>query len=107
MIKLSTQKKLYYRDFCVAGTRYYHAAKDVAEGDNVYLVPEPTNEHDPDAIMVLNMQEQKLGYVPRNYTNMFLPYLNQGTQYKATVSKILYESVPLILVEFFEMPSAE
>lgn len=59
--------------FQVAGvTHHTEAARLVHAGDEVHLVPEPTNPYDPEAIRVVQADPRKpaatLGYVPRILT---------------------------------------
>lgn len=55
--------------FKVSGIKY-HDAIFPSEKDYVFLVPEPTNIFDGDAVAVFNKYHQRVGYVPvRNYYN--------------------------------------
>ena len=58
--------------FDVAGVKHRLAAfalADVNVGDKLTLKPEPTNEHDPNAIAVYKGEHQ-IGYVPRCLTSV-------------------------------------
>lgn len=57
----------YMDDFYIAGMRYWDAApvlRDLGPGDNLSLVAEPDNPHDPDAVAIC-WEGSKLGYIPR------------------------------------------
>ena len=57
----------YMDDFPIAGMRYWDAAlalRDLGPGDNLSLVAEPDNPHDPDAVAIC-WEGSKLGYIPR------------------------------------------
>lgn len=56
--------------FHVAGVQHGDVTevRDIQSGMELVLRPEPDNEHDPDAILVLTKDGIKLGYVPRKFT---------------------------------------
>ncbi len=51
----------------VMGVQYAdeYAVKNVSVGDTVMFLPEPENEYDKNAILVLDIRGYKLGYIPR------------------------------------------
>ena len=50
----------------IVGESHYRAAiRRCGIGDDVTLVPEPDNPHDPRAIAVLSERGEKIGYLPR------------------------------------------
>lgn len=51
----------------VMGVQYAdeYAVKNVSVGDTVMFLPEPENEYDKNAILVLDIKGYKLGYIPR------------------------------------------
>jgi hypothetical protein len=60
----------------VAGFRYYANANPALRvGDLVTLRPEPTNEHDPNAVMVC-VADRRIGYVNRLQAPAFQSWLN-------------------------------
>jgi hypothetical protein len=69
--------------FRVAGVKYYDGAAHVRAGDELELRPEPTNEQDADATMVLLHNGRKLGYVPRPYAPLFARLLRGGVTLRA------------------------
>lgn len=57
----------YLADFDIAGMRYWDGAFVLSEfrpGENLSLVAEPSNPHDPDAVAIC-WEGLKLGYIPR------------------------------------------
>jgi HIRAN domain len=60
----------------VAGFRYYaKAIRPIAVGDVATFKPEPSNEHDPNAVMVC-VDDQRIGYVNRLQAPAFQRWLN-------------------------------
>lgn len=47
----------------VVGRKYYDV--EVEQGEILKMVPEPTNEYDPHAVAVYNVDNQKVGYVTK------------------------------------------
>ena len=62
-------KEIYLKDQHIVGTRYVggpeEIIKDLKPGDKVQFLREPDNAYDPRAIMALDEQGRKLGYIPR------------------------------------------
>lgn len=64
------------RTFFLAGVRHYincHGNEccdsiEITRGDELFLQREPDNEYDPNAVKVLNVSEQLIGYIPRYYS---------------------------------------
>jgi hypothetical protein len=58
--------------FYIAGFKYHDGPsiiKCLDEGDELFLIPEPNNPHDPNAIRIytyIDCQDFMLGYVPKN-----------------------------------------
>ena len=76
----------YEKLFYIAGTRHYLGCEGdscekailVTRGDEVFLVQEPTNMYDKNAICVDNGQQETLGYVPRYYSQAFIKFIEEG-----------------------------
>jgi HIRAN domain len=47
-------------------------------GDVVYLVREPTNPYDANAVLVIDSMRQQLGYLKREVASWFGPMLDRG-----------------------------
>ena len=69
--------------FRVAGVKHGDGAAYVTAGDELELRPEPTNEYDADATLVLLRDGRKLGYVPRPYAPLFAKLLRDGLTLRA------------------------
>ena len=84
------------RDFYVMGVR--HVAKSegkqcaclplVEYGDNLFFLPEPDNEKDHNAILVITENGEKIGYVPRYYNEPILKRLSSGSTYSCKVLEV-------------------
>ena len=84
------------RDFYVMGIR--HVAKcegkqcaclpPVKYGDNLFFLPEPDNEKDHNAILVITESGEKIGYVPRYYNEPILKRLSSGSTYSCKVLEV-------------------
>lgn len=82
---LDTNEKV-TRIFFMAGVRHYLdcagqdclRVMDVTRGDEVYLQREPDNTSDHNAVMMLDISGNKLGYVPRYYSEGVSTVLRQG-----------------------------
>jgi hypothetical protein len=75
----------------VAGARHHETGVSLAkEGDEVSLRREPANPRDPAATeIMLTMHDQRLGYVPRPYTELVAGLLDAGAQLRARVVRRL------------------
>ena len=62
-------------------------------GEELALVRESSNNHDPDAVAVY-FHEQKLGYVPRGDNRAIAQMLDSGESLEARISKLLVEENP-------------
>lgn len=76
----------------VAGTTHVpdivHYAQNLAIGDKLSLLREPNNEYDSNAIMVLNQNEKKIGYIPKNNNPILAAMLDQGALLYAEVKSV-------------------
>jgi single-stranded-DNA-specific exonuclease len=76
---------------CIAGVERVpdgiELVRKLRVGDQVYLVREPDNPHDRNAIAVLNTAKQKLGYIPARIAADLARALEEdsGTLSNATV----------------------
>ena len=62
-------------------------------GEELALVRESSNTHDPDAVAVY-FHEEKLGYVPRAENGAIAQMLDRGESLEARISKLLIEEDP-------------
>ena len=80
----------------IAGFQFHRgdaiwASLDV--GEELALVRESTNTHDPDAV-ALYFHDEKLGYVPRGDNRAIAQMLDRGESLEARISKLLVEEDP-------------
>ncbi len=78
--------------FRVAGEEHYDGSEKVAIGDAVNLVREPQNAYDPYAIMLMSLDGQRVGYVPRQYSQVVARCLDAGVTLSAQVERRLITS---------------
>ncbi len=69
----------------IAGTRHYTGSKAAQVGDQVDLVPEPTNGFDHDAVRIV-IHGDTIGYIPRCYSAVVSTLLRH---HKPIVAKLL------------------
>ena len=62
-------------------------------GQELNLVRESSNTHDPDAVAIY-FQEEQLGYVPRGDNRAIAQMLDRGESLEARISKLLVEGDP-------------
>lgn len=76
----------------VAGTAHVPDIASLAErlkpGDRLFLIREPNNEYDSNAILVLNQKEQKLGYIPKANNPMLAKMMDEGLPLYANVDAV-------------------
>jgi len=83
------------RFFFIAGPKYYlgcegelcDKAISLEVGQPVELIEEPDNAVDPDAIKVLDLQGNHLGYVPRYYNKSIKSSMARGISFACTVAE--------------------
>ena len=92
----SNFEKLFY----VAGSRHYlgcngdqcQDAIQVTRGDEVFLEHEIDNQHDKNAIRVINEQHELLGYVPRYYSRAFVKFIEEDRVEECHVANVAKEN---------------
>jgi DNA-directed RNA polymerase subunit RPC12/RpoP len=78
--------------FRVVGEFYENRYLDLNRlrvGDEVYLVREPRNEHDSNAVAVCNSEHKVLGYLKREVSSWFAPILDKGRSFRCEVKERL------------------
>ncbi len=91
-------------DFMTAGSRYYSdEAARVDEGDELELLREPSNPHDPNAIVVARLGGGKIGHVPREDAALVASSLDRGAMYQATCKKVLghNHAIPVVVASIY------
>lgn len=84
------------RIFHIAGVRHYFGctgedcekARGLKIGDKLSLELEPTNEHDKNAIKILDEENNHVGYLPRYYCESVARHLAQGATYECIVLEV-------------------
>jgi hypothetical protein len=95
-------------NFMVAGVLYANRGNVVeqfaAEGQRVFLVREPHNPHDSNAILVRLDRGYDIGYVPRHEAAALAKFLDLGFPHSAAISKILQgrrAPIPVVDADIF------
>ena len=57
----------------IVGTRYYHGY--ATPGEQVMVKREPSNQYDPNAIRIDNVQGAQIGHIPRQLALKLSPYI--------------------------------
>lgn len=68
--------------FTLTGTKYYHGKEFLKKGMQVFLVKEPDNEHDKEAIRVEMPGLGKIGYVANNPYTVIGDSISAGRMYE-------------------------
>ena len=71
----------------------------LAAGEELKLVREPSNAHDPDAVAVF-FRDQQLGYVPRGENGAIAQMLDRGETLEASITKLHVTDDPWDRVRF-------
>jgi len=95
-------------DFMVAGCRYDGRPEIIEaechENERVFLVREPTNPHDENAIAVRLKSGAEVGYVPRADAVEMAALLDSDNPYHAFIKKILAggrSPIPVVVADFY------
>lgn len=67
----------------------------LAQGDRCYLVREPYNPNDPNAIAVLHQSGKKMGYLRRTIAEYIAPIIDLGAVFRAKVRAFLPDDCPV------------
>lgn len=84
-------------DFFVAGWRHYggeHVINQLQRGDVVNLELEPENPKDEMAVLVMSVNEEKLGYIPAFYSGWMFEMIERRINYRARIESIHPQAVP-------------
>lgn len=93
---ITNTEESFKRKFYMAGVRHYigcdgkdcDMSLEIVLGEKVKLELEPTNENDEKAVMVLNKENQKLGYIPRYYSSSIFDLIQKGRSLTCTVLNV-------------------
>lgn len=78
-----------FRPTCLRDLYWTHKC---SLGEELKLVPEPTNPYDPNAIKVCRTNGEQLGYLPAEQAARFTHDIEIGWTYRATVDEIWHEN---------------
>lgn len=67
-------------------------------GESVYLIREPHNPYDPNAVAVINRERRVLGYLKREVSLWFAPILDKGRKFQCEVKQRTLSSGIVIAV---------
>lgn len=84
-------KEIYLFDTYIAGTSFLDdkaLLESLKENDHLILRREVDNKFDEKAILVLNQNNQKLGYIPRKDNEIFSRLLDAGKILTASIKEI-------------------
>ncbi len=95
-------------DFMVAGVAYEGRSvtvdRFVKPGSRVFLVREPMNPHDANAIQIVVPEGYRVGYIPRDWAAIGAPLLDQGCKQIAYCKKLVagrrYQ-IPVIVADLY------
>lgn len=84
--------------FHIAGFQFWDGAlalNDLRTGDNLQLVPEPDNPHDPNAVAIYHGQT-KLGFVPAEHNEelSLMLYYGHGSAFELRVLQVAPDQEP-------------
>ena len=86
------ENEIYLFTTYVAGSRYIYDIFDLVEGlnkgDNLKLLREADNEYDERAILVLDKDNNKLGYIPMHDNEIFQRLMDAGKYIFAKIKDI-------------------
>lgn len=78
------ERDIYLFDTYVAGTTHIKEMEiigtQIKEGDRLVFFREPKNEHDPQAIRIETLKNEKIGYVPRQDNIVFSRLMDAGKE---------------------------
>ena len=78
------ERDIYLFDTYVAGTTHIKEMETIGsrikDGDRLVFFREPKNEHDPQAIRIETLKNEKIGYVPRQDNIVFSRLMDAGKE---------------------------
>lgn len=84
------------RMFSIAGVRHCMSCHgenceksiNLSIGDKLNLELEPTNKFDKNAIKIVDLKDNHIGYLPRYYSESMKEYLDEGVTYECVVVEV-------------------
>lgn len=85
------QKEIHLFDSFIAGTSHLEdksVLEKVTEGDKLIFRRDPDNRFDENAILVLNADKQKLGFIPEKDNSVFARLMDAGKMLNGKVTEV-------------------
>lgn len=82
--------------FYIAGVRFHEldsVIDDIAEGDHLTLVPEPSNKFDPNAVKI-EFLGAMLGYIPKKHSSEVCAMIDVGKELECVLTKLNKNAKP-------------
>ncbi len=84
-------KEIYLRKQAIVGTRFLGGSDELVEdleiGSRITFLREPDNKFDPCAIMALDQQGRKLGYIPRRENELIGALMEAGKYFYGVITE--------------------
>ncbi len=85
----------------VVGTKYQLPFEPIKKGEPVFVLPEPSNPMDKNAVAVFSSKGYKIGYLPKEKTTEFHLRFKAGVT-TAKVEYVLSRGGATIDIEFYD-----
>jgi len=86
----------------VAGSGYVPGIREkigrLKDGQEIFFVREPDNVYDRSAVLVVNGQGDKLGYIPRSYSSSVAALIDANIEIRGYVDQIGRDSLSIVLM---------
>lgn len=78
----------FFKHLSIAGAQFFPAedVQSVQSGAKITFQPEPSNEHDPNAILILNERDKPIGYIRRSDNELPCALMNKGVEFYGIVT---------------------
>ena len=89
------------KSFYVAGVQHHQwrsVIDEMEEGQQLMLVPEPSNKFDPNAVRIV-YNKVMIGYVPKKFSAEIASMIDIGEDYVCTIEKLNKQSKPWEMIK--------
>ena len=89
------------KSFYVAGVQHHQyklVLNDMEEGQQLMLVPEPSNKFDPNAVRIV-YNKVMIGYVPKKFSAEIASMIDIGEDYVCNIEKLNKQSKPWEMIK--------
>ncbi len=84
-------REIFLKRQVIVGTRFLGGSdelvEDLKKGSRITFLREPDNEHDPNAVMALDEQGRKLGYIPRRENELMGALMAAGKYFYGIITE--------------------